>query len=235
MVRLDRQNLIFMGIFAAFFGFLLITGDPVYTGDTLVYENPAALRDPAYALLLWIFRSISPHAYGRLLIAFQNILAAVVSTACVVLMRRRFSLRAGGVLLLTAALLAPHILIPVFTDTRLVLTNVLMPEGLLLSLYPLGILCLADAVWAMEPLGNKSFCALAFFLLLSLIRARMTALFAVWYIAMGAVVFVNDCKRKRVSGKGRAPHTIQQLLLLGIVLLMVVVARVQLVRAYNYY
>lgn len=203
MVRSDRQNLVFMGIFAAFFGFLLITGDPVYTGDTLVYENPAALRDPAYALLLWIFRSISPHAYGRLLIAFQNILAAVVSMACVVLIRKRFGLRAGGVLLL--------------------------------SLCPLGILCLADAVWTMEPLGNKSFCALAFFLLLSLIRARMTALFAVWYIAMGAVVFVNDCKRKRVSGKGRAPHTIQQLLLLGIVLLMVIVARIQLVRAYNYY
>ena len=72
---------------------------------------------------------------------------------------------------------------PVFASTHLVLTNTLMTEGILFSLYPLAFVCLLDMMWSGKPIGKKSFGTLAFFWLISLIRGQMMVLFVVWFLA----------------------------------------------------
>jgi len=190
-MRIEKQNVIFLGIFAVFFGLLLMTGAPIYTGDTFQYENQMIMREPGYALLIQFLRFLSPQKHYWLLIILQNILAVVTNTAVIVFMRRRFGLNMPAALLLTVILLVPHMMTPIFSSTHLVLTNALMTEGILFSLYPLVFMSLLDMVWSGKPVGKKSFGALALCLLISLIRGQMMVLLVVWFLAAYVLAVKN--------------------------------------------
>lgn len=187
----DRMNFVFLGIFTAFFGYLLMAGEPMYVGDTFQYENQMIMREPVYALLMQFCRFVSPENQYWLIILFQNILAVAANTILIVFMRKRFVLNVGVSLLFTGILLVPHIMTPVFASTHLVLTNALMTEGVLFSLYPLAFMSLLDMMWSGNPVGKKSFGTLAFFLLLSLIRGQMMVLFVVWFLVAYVLLVKN--------------------------------------------
>lgn len=189
--RFDKRDLIILLIFTVFFGFLLVTGEPVYVGDTFQYENQMIMREPVYALLMQFCRFISPQDPYWLIILFQNVLAVVGNTIVIAFMRKRFRLNMGVSLLFTGIVLVPHIMTPMFASTHLVLTNALMTEGILFSLYPLAFVSLLDMMWSGKPVGKKSFGTLAFFLLLSLIRGQMMVLFVVWFLAAYVLVVKN--------------------------------------------
>lgn len=232
--RVDRRNFIFLGIFTLFFGFLLITGEPVYVNDTFQYENQMVMREPGYALLIQFLRFLSPEHHYWLIIIFQNILAVAANTVFITFIRKRFRLNLGISLLFTLIVLAPHIMTPVFSSTHLVLTNALMTEGVLFSLYPLAVMSMLDAMWSMEPLGNKSIRTILVFLLISLVRGQMMVLFVVWFIVMGILVIIKSLKNKKVSGRTAAAQIVLQGILLVMWLIMVFVVRMGLVRTYNY-
>lgn len=200
--RFDKRDLIILLIFTVFFGFLLVTGEPVYVGDTFQYENQMIMREPVYALLMQFCRFISPQDPYWLIILFQNVLAVVGNTIVIAFMRKRFRLNMGVSLLFTGIVLVPHIMTPMFASTHLVLTNALMTEGILFSLYPLAFVSLLDMMWSGKPVGKKSFGTLAFFLLLSLIRGQMMVLFVVWFL-VAYLLTVKNAVRVTEKTQGR--------------------------------
>ena len=215
------SNILIFGIFTLFFGFLLITGEPIYVGDTFQYENQMVTREPVYALLIQIFRFISPDNYYRILIIFQNVLAVAANTAFIVIIREKFSLNFPVSLICVLIQLAPHIMTPVFASTHMVITNSLMTEGILFSIYPLTFTSLICALWSGKVFGKESIVTLALFLMISLIRGQMMVLFVVWFIVMFGVLLFKHGGIKRAVG-------------LFMIFASVFMVRTAVVRVYNY-
>ncbi len=236
----DKRNLIFLGIFAVFFGALFLTGEPVYTGDTFQYENQMVMREPGYALLIQLLRLISPDGHYRLLTALQCVTAIAANTVVIVFFRRRFDLNLPFSFLFAAVLLAPHIMTPVFASTHLVLTNALMTEGILFSLYPLAVVSLLDMMWSGKPVGKESMRTIGLFFLLSLIRGQMMVLFVVWFL-VGYVMAVKNATEKTDRTRSGldtfqlAENIARQGLIAAVaVIVLVFAARTVLIRTYNY-
>lgn len=240
MMGKDKRNLIFLGIFAVFFGFLFFTGEPVYTGDTFQYENQMVMREPGYPLLIQFLRFLSPKWHYWMLTAFQNLLAIAANTAVIAFLRRRFHLNLPVSLLFTVILLAPHVMTPVFSSLHLVLTNSLMTEGILFSMYPLAVMSLLDMMWSGKPVGRESFRTIGLFFLLSLIRGQMMVLFVVWFLTAYVMAVRNAVKKTRGTGNHGntlelAENIARQGLLAAIAVFVIVfAARMVVVRVYNY-
>lgn len=232
--------MIFLLIFTVFFGYLYVTGEPVYAGDTFQYENQMIMREPVYALLMQFCRFLSPQNHYQLIILFQNILAVVANTAVLAFMRKRFRLNMGISLLLAGILLVPHVMTPVFASTHLVLTNTLMTEGILFSLYPLAFVCLLDMMWSGKPIGKKSFGTLAFFWLISLIRGQMMVLFVVWFLAAFVLAVRNGAAVTKRTQTGVDTFVLaenigrQGLVAILAAVVIVFVARSVVIHVYNY-
>lgn len=239
-MKKDKRNLIFLGIFAVFFGFLFVVGEPVYTGDTFQYENQMVMREPGYPLLIQFLRFLSPKWHYRMITALQNLLAIAANTAVIAFLRRRFNLKLPVSFLFAAILLAPHIMTPVFASTHLILTNSLMTEGILISLYPVAVMSLLDMMWSEEPVGRESIRTIGLFFLLSLIRGQMMVLFVVWFLTAYVLLVKNAVKKTRETGN--RPNTFelaenitkQGLLAVLAVIVIVFAARTLAVRVYNY-
>lgn len=236
----DKRNLIFLGIFAVFFGFLFFTGEPVYTGDTFQYENQMVMREPGYALLIQLLRLLSPEGHYRVLTALQCVLAIAANVVAIAFFRRQFDLNLPISLLFAAILLAPHILTPVFASTHLVLTNALMTEGILISLYPLAFVSLLDMMQSGKPIGKESIRTIGFFFLLSLIRGQMMVLFVVWFLTAYVLSVRNAVKKTKETGKrGNTFELAENIAKQGMtaalaVIVIVFAARTLAVRVYNY-
>ncbi len=233
-MKFDRRNVIFLGIFVVFFGCLLFIGEPIYTNDTFQYESQMVMREPGYALFMQLMRFISPEGCYQLIIVLQNILAVVANTIFMVFMRRRLRLGMPMSLLFTAILLAPHVMTPVFSHTHLILTNTLMTEGVLFSLYPLAMISLLDAIWDKKPLGVASIRTILVFFLLSLIRGQMMVLFVVWVLVMGILSFFDGSSHWGRSHNKVITTGIVQSITLFLIVVMAFVARSGLVCFYNY-
>lgn len=239
-MKFDRWNLIFLGIFTIFFGFLLVTGEPVYVGDTFQYENQMITREPVYALLIQFCRFISPQNQFGLIIWFQNILAIMANTIVIVFLRRRFHLNLWLSLLFTGILLVPHVMTPLFSSMHLVLTNALMTEGILFSLYPLVFMSLLDMMWSGKPVCIKSFRTLALFLLLSLIRGQIMVLFVVWFLVAYVLVVKNGINvTNKVKDKRNALELAENIAkqgLLAVIAALIIAFAVRsfVIHVYNY-
>lgn len=232
--KFDRWNLVFLGIFTVFFGFLFVTGEPVYTNDTFQYENQMVMREPGYALLIQLLRFLSPQNHYQIIILLQNLLAVAANTVFLSFLRRRFRLNLLVSLLFAMILLAPHMMTPVLSSSHLVLTNALMTEGILFSLYPLAVMSLLDAVWSGTYWGWKSIRTIVVFFVLSLIRGQMMVLFVVWLVAMGITALVSCLNGKEISFRSRIVSGIGKCMLLFLLFVIVFVARTGLVKTYNY-
>ncbi len=236
----DKRNLIFLGIFAVFFGALFLMGEPVYTGDTFQYENQMVMREPGYALLIQLLRLFSPEGHYRLLTALQCVTAIAANTVVIAFFRRRFDLNLPFSFLFAAILLAPHIMTPVFSSTHLVLTNALMTEGILFSLYPLAVVSLLDMMWSEKPVGKESMRTIGLFFLLSLVRGQMMVLFVVWFLTVYVMAVKNAMKRTDRTGSGldtfQLAENIARHGLMAAVAVVVIafVARALVIRTYNY-
>lgn len=239
-MRVDKLNFIFCGIFVAFFGCLLLTGEPIYTGDTFQHENQMIMREPGYALLIQILRFLSPERHYWLLIALQNLLAAAANTAVLVFMRRHFDLSMPVSFLFTGILLVPHLMTPLFSSTHLILTNALMTEGILFSLYPIAFIQLLRAMWSGRPTGWDSIRALILFFLISLIRGQMMVLFVVWFLVMFVLTVIQGVQVTEQSGSAQNSFVLAENIgrhgLLAVLAAFIIAfsARSLVIHVYNY-
>lgn len=231
---------VFFAIFTVFFGVLFLTGEPVYVGDTFQYENQMIMREPVYALLMQVCRLITPRYQYWLIILFQNMLAIAANTIFIDFMIERFHLSIWLSLLFAGILLVPHVMTPFFASSHLVLTNALMTEGVLFSLYPLAFMSLLDMMWSGKPVGKKSFGTLFLFLLLSLIRGQMMVLFVVWFLVSYVLMVKNGIAvTHQIAGKRNTFElaeniTKQGLLAVLAAVIIVFTARSAIIHVYNY-
>lgn len=207
-------------VFTIFFGFLLITGEPLYLGDSYQHEMQFVTREPVYALLIQFLRWISPEHHYQLVIIVQNILAIVTNTIFVCSMRRLLKLKWYLLPPFILILLAPHIMTPLASATGMVITNSLLSEGISYSLYLLFIMYLLKAVWSRTILGKDSILAFAWAIVVSLVRGQFMILFLVWFLAMGCIALLQK-KWK-------------QIVVLLVMLAVAFAGRGLLVKTYNY-
>lgn len=206
--------------FAIFFGFLLITGEPQYLGDTFQHENQFVTREPVYALLIQFLRWLSPEKHYQLVITVQNLLAIVANTIFVCVLRRELKLKWYMLPLFILLLLAPHIMTPLASASGMVITNSLLSEGISYSLYLFFIMYILKAVWRREILGKDSILAFGWAIGMSLVRGQFMILILVWFFAMGLIAFLQ--KRWK------------QIVILVAMLAVAFVGRGLMVKTYNY-
>ncbi len=219
----EKRNLtdfVVFAIFTIFFGFLLITGEPLYLGDSFQHEMQFVTREPVYALLIQFLRWISPQHHYQLVIIVQNVLAIIANTIFVCALRRLLNLKWYMLPPVILILLAPHIMTPLASSSGMILTNSLLSEGISYSLYLLFILYILKAVWSRTILGKDSILAFFWAIGVSLVRGQFMILILVWFLATGLIAFFQK-KWK------------QMVILTGL-LAVAFVGRGLLVKTYNY-
>ena len=207
-------------VFAVFFGFLLITGEPQYLGDSFQHEMQFVTREPVYALLLQFLRFLSPKHHYELIILVQNILAIVANTIFVCVLRRLLNLKWYMLPVMIVILLAPHIMTPLASASGMVITNSLLSEGISYSLYLFFILHILKAVWSRNILGKDSLFAFFWAIGVSLVRGQFMVLILVWFLAMAIIAFLQK-KWKQIA-------------IFVVMLAVAFVGRGLLVKTYNY-
>lgn len=130
--------------------------------------------------------------YDSLTIWIQYVLVAAGDTCIVACMRKKFQFNMGVSLFFTGLLLTPHMITRLFVGPHLTQAN-----ALLFSLYLAAFVCLLDMVWSERPVSRKSFCILAFFMVLSLLQNQMTVLFVAWFLVAYVLVVKNAVAQTR--------------------------------------
>lgn len=207
-------------VFMAFFGFLLMTGEPLYLGDSFQHEMQFVTREPVYALLIQFLRWLSPEYHYWLVIVVQNILAVIANTIFLSVVRRELKLKRLMLFMFGAILLAPHILTPLASASGMVITNSLLSEGISYSLYLFYIMYILKAIWRKESFGKDSKLAFGWAIFVSLVRGQFMILILVWFLAMGLIaVFQKRWK---------------QILVFIMMLALAFVGRGLIVKSYNF-
>lgn len=219
-MRNKITNISIFIIFTVFFGFLLLTGEPQYLGDTFQHENQFVTREPGYALLIQLLRRISPDNYYQLLIVVQNMLAVAANTIFICVLRRELKVKWYILPLFIIMLLAPHIMTPIASASGMVITNSLLSEGISYSLYLFYIMYILKAIWRRELLGRDSRLAFLWAILVSLVRGQFMILILVWFLAMGLLALLQ--KRWK------------QIMILVVMLAAAFAGRGLIVKTYNY-
>lgn len=207
-------------VFMAFFGFLLITGEPLYLGDSFQHEMQFVTREPVYALLIQFLRWVSPEHHYWFIIIVQNILAVVANTIFICVVRRELKLKWPVLVLFVAILLSPHILTPIASASGMVITNSLLSEGISYSLYLFYMMYILKVIWRRESFGKDSILAFCWAIFVSLVRGQFMILILVWLLVVGLIALLQ--KRWK------------QIVLFVVMLAVAFVGRGLIVKTYNF-
>lgn len=207
-------------VFMAFFGFLLITGEPLYLGDSFQHEMQFVTREPVYALLIQFLRWVSPEHHYWFIIIVQNILAVVANTIFICVVRRELKLKWPVLVLFVAILLSPHILTPIASASGMVITNSLLSEGISYSLYLFYMMYILKVIWRRESFGKDSILAFCWAIFVSLVRGQLMILILVWLLVVGLIALLQ--KRWK------------QIVLFVVMLAVAFVGRGLIVKTYNF-
>ena len=216
----DWMDVAVIATFIVFFGFLWIVGEPLYLSDTYQHENQFVTREPVYALLIQLIRTISPKYQYEWLVAIQNLLAMFAHIIFVLFLRKRFSIKNIWMPVVVFVVLTPHILTPIGSASHMIITNSLLSEGISFSLYLFFIIYLLRMLDSEKIIGRDSLIALGWALFLSMVRGQMMTLLLVWFL----VLAVKSCLQKKY----------RKLLWLGIILIASFLSRGLLIKTYNY-
>ncbi len=207
-------------VLTIFFGFLLLTGEPQYLGDTFQHENQFVTREPVYALLIQTLRALSPEYHYHLVIIVQNLLAIFANCIFLLTLRKELSLKGAFILPLLAILISPHIITPLASASGMVITNSLLSEGIAYSLYLFFAIYIFKTAWKQDCLGKDSVTALCWAIIMSLVRGQFMVLILAWFIVV-ALIAVWQKKWSRIA-------------ILAVLLFLSFIGRGLLVKTYNY-
>ena len=122
-----------IGLF--FFGIALTCSYGMY-GDSGHFVEMHMFREPVYPLFLWMFRSIlGKETYLPVVAWAQNIINAICAIVFLRGMYRKYGLRKIVMAAGTLAMLMPHIMTPLFSNTHLVLSCAILGEAICLPLF----------------------------------------------------------------------------------------------------
>lgn len=189
--------------------------------DTNTYIHMHSDREPLYPLFLAVFRGIFGEGYLTWIAVAQNAFAVLSCYLFVQYICSQFRLRWFGTTCILILALTPHVLTPLSSASRMVLTNSILSEGITFSLYYLFVYYLLKMLWETERGKKDFFLALLVAFVNSLARGQMMSMLIAWGCVAG---FCAMRKKKRKE--------------LWLVLLCVIMAfgvRSFMVKSYNYF
>lgn len=188
----NKKRFVTLILFAGFFflGLLLLFGVKTYN-DSDQYITMHIHRDPGYPLYLWVLRCLSESHYMFLAGFFQAIIATWCTASFVDYIAEKFILKKRSVVIVFIFTLIPHFITPLFSATRLILTNAILTESLCLPLFLVFVKELHRAVVEEDKKAVAYSFVLSF--IISLIRAQLMATIIIWLI----VLLINIIIRKK--------------------------------------
>lgn len=207
----DKIDIIALTVTFLLFSFFLFFTEMEECGDSFQYMMQYPMREPVYSLILQFEQFCFGSHFDIALSVLQNLLAIV----CIYWAYKRLSLifdmNNFARLCTLGLLIFPHVLTPLASSTRLVLTTTIMTEGITYSLYYvwfvilLGILSDYYSYDKEESkicfifsnqLSAASAVSLFLSLLLALTRGQMLLCILLWLIVVGFKAFMNKSYKK---------------------------------------
>lgn len=168
-----------------FFGFCLIKIPMTELEDSFQYLTQLPSRDPVYAFLLWGLQKLFSD-YTLPLSLIQNGLGIVGTYWLYMRLNKLFDFKNWQRPFIMLALLAPHLLTPLASQSHMVITCSVLTEGIGLSLYYIWAGMILSHILGYY--GQKNGRALIITLLMScmmaMIRGQFMICVAVWLLAM---------------------------------------------------
>ena len=164
-----------------FFALLIMSGVELYN-DSQQYIDMHIHRDPGYCVFLWLFRMIGGENYLFLVGIAQALLASWCTADFTDYIVEQFSLKKWSTFFVFMCALIPHIITPIFSASRIVLSAGIMSEALCLPLFLVFVKELHKAV-----VNDEQKAIVISFLLslvISLVRAQLTASILIWAIVL---------------------------------------------------
>ena len=201
-----------------FLTLLLVSGVELYN-DSQQYIDMHIHRDPGYCLFLWIFRVIGGENYLLLVGIAQAFLAVWCATDFANYFAEKFSLGKWSTFVIFICTLIPHIITPLFSASRIVLSAGIMSEALALPLFLVFVKELHKAAVG----GDKKAMISSFLLsvVISLVRAQLTASILIWAIVLALGALFKKQYKKWL------------LILLAVIVFFV--GKSMIVKTYNYF
>ena len=219
-VRKTSDGVVLGGL-VLLFGYFFLFHEMRELGDSYQYLHQFVSREPVYALLLKGIQILFGENYGMPLSFFQNILAVVCTYWLYYRITEDFSFPPILEIGIGAILASPHILTPLASKTRMIITNSVLTEGVAFSLYYLwaGIMLsvLLNKRTKKQPM--EMIISLLLSLMLSMIRGQMMICLIVWCMVC-IYITIRNRQYKRIA-----------LILLGVLLCFV--GKTQLTKSYN--
>ena len=169
--------LIFYASFCFIFG-------PVLGADSRGYINMIAAREPLYPLILAFFRLIFPESiYLNAVVLFQNILQAFAVCFCVEFFKKRFQLNEVVTVLMYLIHFGVAVMCQFISERAAVYSNMIMTEGITMSLWIIFITLLIKAV-----LDDSKMAYVFVMVVLTLMMAARKQMAVGYIVTMAAVV-----------------------------------------------
>ncbi|MBO5292738.1 MAG: hypothetical protein J6B10_06105 [Lachnospiraceae bacterium] len=208
-----KERILVAGILALFFGILCSFG-PGHYPDTQGYMDMDMAREPLYPLFLLLCRMLAGKYSLWLAVILQNLFCAVDAYLIYFYVKRMcfpelFGAKeeqcSGGIalsaksqellsVLLLASLLLPHLVTPLFSSSRMILSNGIISEGLCYPLYQLFIYQLLKVLWED---GRRMVPAFVLAFLLCLVRGQMMVAIPIWAVTAGYRIYRSYEKKAR--------------------------------------
>ena len=182
-MKLNKRNcVVFMINLIVFGSMALISGLGMY-GDSGQYLEMHIHREPLYPLLLWLIRCVSGSMFEPVVLVVQTVFAAGCTAYFVNYIDETFELSESGVCVVLFLSFLPHLITPLFSATRLVLSAAVLSEAVCLPLFMVFLVELHKAgIKNDRSAVGKSF---IISLLLTLIRGQMLATIIMWILIVG--------------------------------------------------
>ena len=182
-MKLKKRNcVVFMINLVVFGSMALICGLGMY-GDSGQYLEMHIHREPLYPFLLWLIRCVSGSMFEPAVLGVQAVLAAGCTAYFVNYIDETFELSETGVCAVLFLAFLPHLITPLFSASRLVLSAAVLSEAACLPLFMVFLVELHKAGMGTDRSAVvKSF---ILSLLLTLIRGQMLATIIMWILIVG--------------------------------------------------
>ena len=182
-MKLKKRNCIVFMINLVVFGSMALIGGLGMYGDSGQYLEMHIHREPLYPFLLWLIRCVSGNMFETMVLGVQAVLAAGCTAYFVNYIDETFELSELGVCIVLFLSFLPHIITPLFSASRLVLSAAVLSEAVCLPLFMVFLVELHKAGMGTDrSAAGKSF---IISLLLTLIRGQMLATIIMWVLIVG--------------------------------------------------
>lgn len=191
----DKFDIIAFIMIGMTFAYFVFFREVAECGDSFQYENQYPMREPVYSLMLQLFQIVAKENYMKMTGLVQNILTFACTYWSYKRLRKIYDFGYVMSLGVVGILLSPHLVTPLASKTRLVLTNTIMTEGITLGLYYVWIVMLLSmlcGIYSDKKIIHVSAINLLLSLLLAMTRGQMILCIVVWMLVNIVVLLMGN-------------------------------------------